>query len=93
MIAPVIGISTWNRLSPAHQRALEQAAEDAGETFVKASSELVQQSRTGGMNNYGVTFIEAPLAPWHDKMAPILIEFENDGILPKGLVEQVKAIK
>ena len=30
-IAPVIGISTWNRLTPEQQNALQQAAEDAGE--------------------------------------------------------------
>ena len=45
------------------------------------------------MNDYGVSFIEVPLEPWHDKMAPVLEQFEADGILPKGLVEQVKAIE
>ena len=92
-IAPVIGISTWNRLTPEQQNALQQAAEDAGEEFVRVSSALVQESKSGGMNDYGVSFIEVPLEPWHDKMAPVLEQFEADGILPKGLVEQVKAIE
>ena len=42
---------------------------------------------------HGVSFIEVPLKPWHDKMAPVLAEFEKDGVLPAGLVDKVKAIK
>ncbi len=92
-ISPVIGISTWNRLNGDQQKALEQAAEDAGDAFVKVSGGQVMESKMGGMNDYGVTFLEVPLKPWHDKMAPVLVQFEKDGILPKGLVAQVKAIK
>ncbi len=92
-IAPVIGVSTWNSLSPEHQAALQQAAEDAGEAFVSASAGFVTTFRRSGIDDYGVSFIEVPLKPWHDKMAPVLEQFEADGILPAGLVAQVKAIQ
>jgi TRAP-type C4-dicarboxylate transport system substrate-binding protein len=92
-ISPVIGMATWEKLTDDQKRAMEQAAEEAGETFVQAGLELTVSSMEEAKRKYGVSFIDVPLQPWHDKMAPVLVDFEDSGVLPKGLVEQVKAIK
>lgn len=92
-IAPVIGTTTWEKLTPSQQAALQQAAEEAGEIFVKVSREDTEQAMRDGRETYGVSFIDVPLAPWQAAMAPVLAGFETDGILPAGIVEQVKAIK
>jgi TRAP-type C4-dicarboxylate transport system substrate-binding protein len=92
-IAPVIGTVTWEKLTADQQRALQQAAADAGEIFVEVSRADTEQATRDAVDAYGVSFIEVPLAPWHAAMAPVLAAFEDDGILPAGIIEQVQAIK
>jgi TRAP-type C4-dicarboxylate transport system substrate-binding protein len=92
-ISPVISMKTWNKLSPAQRDALQQATDEGGDEYVRLSRAELTQSTKDAQEKYGVTFLSVPLKPWHDKMAPILAGFEKDGILPKGLVARVKAIK
>ena len=92
-ISPVIGMKTWEKLTDSQKRAMEQAAEEAGEVFVQAGDDLTVSSMAEARQKHGVSFIEVPLKPWHDKMAPVLAEFEKAGVLPEGLVDQVKAIR
>ena len=92
-ISPVIGTVTWNKLTDSQKRAMEQAAEDAGAAFVQAGLDLTKSTTAEGKEKYGVAFIDPPLKPWHEKMAPVLAAFEKDGVLPKGLIDKVKAIK
>ena len=86
-------MKTWEKLTDSQKRAMEQAAEEAGEIFVQAGLDLTVSSMAEARLKHGVSFIEVPLKPWHDKMAPVLAEFEKDGVLPAGLVDKVKAIK
>jgi TRAP-type C4-dicarboxylate transport system substrate-binding protein len=92
-IAPVIGTTTWEKLTPSQQAALQQAAEEAGEIFVKVSREDTEQAMRDGRETYGVSFIDVPLAPWQEAMSPVLAEFEAEGILPPGIIKEVKAIR
>ena len=41
----------------------------------------------------GLNIIQPPLGPWHEKMAATHAEFEEQGLLPKGLIAKVKAIE
>ena len=79
-------------MTASQKAALDQAAADAGETFVKVSREGTIEAMQNGMNKYGVSFIEVPLKPWHNRMAPVLEEFEAKGTLPQGLVDQIKSM-
>jgi len=92
-VAPVISMKTWNKLSQAHRDALQRATDEGGAVYEKLSRAELTQSTKDAKEKYGGSFLSVPLKPWHDKMAPILAGFEKDGILPKGLVAQVKAIK
>jgi hypothetical protein len=40
-----------------------------------------------------VTIITPPMKPWLDVAKTVFERFENENILPKGLVGQVQAIK
>ena len=91
-VSPVIGLRTWNKLTASQKAALDQAAADAGETFVKVSREGTIEAMQNGMNKYGVSFIEVPLKPWHNRMAPVLEEFEAKGTFPQGFVDQIKSM-
>ena len=79
-------------LTEKQKQALDQAAADAGEIFIKVSRDGTIEDMRNGTNKYGVSFLDVPLKPWHDRMAPVLEEFEKNGTLPKGLVDKIKAM-
>ena len=54
---------------------------------------LKVSKKAKAMKEFGVTILEPDLAPWRERSEKVIAVLENDGVIPKGLVEKAKAIK
>ena len=92
-VASVISMKTWEKLTPEQQKLMLQAADETGEVFNRVSASERDEYNRRAMDEHGLKIIQVSLKPWHDKMSPILAEFESAGLLPAGIVAQIRAIK
>ena len=93
IIAPMISKRTWDRLDEGQRAAIEQAAFEAGELYTETSRRQTMEKTRKAQEELGLNIIIPPLEPWHDHMAKVHAEFEEQGLLPKGLIAEVKAIE
>ena len=93
IIAPMVSKRTWDRLDEAQRAAIEQAAFEAGELYTSTSRKQTVEKRRKAQWELGLNIIHPALGPWHDHMAKTHAEFEEQGLLPKGLIAKVKAIE
>jgi TRAP-type C4-dicarboxylate transport system substrate-binding protein len=92
VLNPAMSEKTWQSLTPQQQDAVVQACQEVGPLFVEHSSAL-RDEIYGRARDAGVTVEEIPLGPWREKMAPILVEFDAEGVIPTGMLEQIQAIE
>ena len=93
IIAPMISKRTWDRLDEGQREAIEQAALEAGDLYTETSRRQTMEKTRKAQEELGLNIILPPLKPWHDHMAEVHAEFEAQGLLPKGLIAEVKAIE
>ena len=93
IIAPMASRRTWDRLDEGQRAAIEQAAFEAGELYTSTSRKQTVEKTRKAQWELGLNIILPPLKPWHDRMAETHAEFEEQGLLPKGLIAKVKAIE
>jgi TRAP-type C4-dicarboxylate transport system substrate-binding protein len=82
----------WQSLPPATQDAMTQASKEAGEYYAK----LAEDSWKADMPKLEaekVEFIQADLAPFRTKMAPLAAELEKAGTWPAGIYDKLQTIK
>jgi TRAP-type C4-dicarboxylate transport system substrate-binding protein len=90
---PVMSRATQRRLSPAQQEAIREAAREAGAEFMRLSAEATGEYRDRVRSEHGVTVILPPLKPWQDAIRPIHARFEQEGIVPAGLITQIRELR
>jgi TRAP-type C4-dicarboxylate transport system substrate-binding protein len=93
IVAPVISKRTWDKLTPQQREIFETAANEAGVKYLEVSAAERDESDRKAQNDHGVTIIIPPMKPWLDVAKTVFERFENENILPKGLIGQVQAIK
>ena len=93
IVLPVISKHTWDKLDDAQKKALIQAADEAGEEYVRLSKEGNDNHTRRAQEELGLTIIIPPLAPWHEKAMSVHALLEKKGLLPKGIVAAAKGIK
>ena len=93
IVLPVIGNRTWDKLSDAHKAALHQAADEAGEVYVRLSREKNDEHVRAAQEELGLVLIQPPLAPWHERAASMHKAIEDKGLLPAGIIEKAKSIQ
>lgn len=93
VILPVMSKKTWNKLNDQQKKAIIQAANEAGEEYVRLSKEGDVAHTLRAQEELGLNIIIPPLGPWHAKAKDIHTKFEADGTLPKGIIEAAKSIK
>ncbi len=87
----IIAERSWKRLSPANQKILEQAANDAGDWYYKLILDSFDDQKRR-MLAEGTVFIETDTVPFAKKLEDVIRKFEVDGKLPKGLIEQIRGL-
>lgn len=90
---PIMSRATERRLKPEQLAAIRQAASEAGAEFMRLSAAATLEYRDRVRNEHGVTVIYPPLAPWQDAVRPIHARFEQEGIVPAGLIAQIRAMR
>jgi TRAP-type C4-dicarboxylate transport system substrate-binding protein len=93
IVLPVISKRTWNKLNGQQKNAITQAANEAGEEYVRLSKERDMMHTLRAQEELGLNIIIPPLKPWHEKAEGVHAKFEADGRLPKGIIEAAKSIK
>ena len=84
---------TFDKLTPEQRAIFETAAKEAGLKYLEVSAAEAAEYDRKAQNDHGVTIIIPPMKPWLDVAKTVFERFENENILPKGLVGQVQAIK
>jgi len=90
---PVMSKKTVDRLSPQQMTAIRDAARESGEYFTKLSAEAAREFQAKVRTEHGVTILEPPLGPWQQAMQPAYVKFEEEGIIPKGMIRQIIDLK
>lgn len=90
---PVMSRKTVDRLTPPQMAAIRDAARESGDYFTKLSTEAVKEFQNKVRSEHGVTILEPPLGPWQQAMQPAYVKFEEEGIIPKGMIKQIIDLK
>jgi TRAP-type C4-dicarboxylate transport system substrate-binding protein len=92
IVLPVISKRTWDELTEEQQAALHQAANEAGEVYVRISRENDQAHLQAAQDEYGLVIIEPPLGPWREKAREVHAVLEEKGFLPEGIIAAAQAV-
>lgn len=90
---PVMSKRTYDKLKPEQIAAIKKAASEAGAEFMRLSAEATETYRTRVREEHGVSIIMPPLKPWQDVVRPIHAKLEEEGIVPKGLIGEIGALR
>lgn len=93
IVAPIVSKRTWDRFNDEQKKAVEQAAIESGDFYTNFSVKDNDTKIRKAQEEHGVVVINPPLGPWHKQMQTIHAEFEQKGVLPKGLIAQIQAIQ
>lgn len=93
MMHPWMSKMTWDSLTKSQQDAIDQAAHEAAPVFAKLMKKANDEATQKAQETFGVSLIYPPIKPWIDKMKPAVADFENRGLIEKGLVEKIQAIQ
>ncbi len=82
----------FQSLSAEHQRAILDAAREAGDYYTsigKARTEVEVEK----LKKAGVKFIQIELKPWREKSIPAALKLEATGAWGKGLLEEIQRLE
>lgn len=79
-------------LSPEHQKAILDAAREAGEHYTKIGKTRAD-AEVDKLKKAGVEFIQVDLAPWREKSIPAALKLEASGAWKKGLFEAIQKLQ
>ena len=83
----------FNKLSPANQKALIDACNEAGlksNVLINAAAEKVIQNF---IERDKAVFIRTSMAPFQKKLEPFYAKAEKEGKIPAGLLDRIRSIK
>ena len=88
-----IGKKSWNKLNSKQKKILHQAANEAGEVYVKMSKQKNDEHIEAAKEELGLVYIEPPLGPWHKHADGVHEMLENKGFIPKGIIAEARSVK
>jgi TRAP-type C4-dicarboxylate transport system substrate-binding protein len=92
MMHPWMSKLTWESLTDSQRAAIDQAAREASFEFARLMQTALEESAAKAQAEYGVSIIIPPIGPWIEKMKPAHKDFEERGLVEKGLIERIQAI-
>ena len=92
VMVPTINKARMNQLTPAQQRALYEAAQEAGEWFVGEQERQSEQDIERMKREHGASYQAIDLKPGVELMQPVVRQMESEGFVPKGLYDKVMAV-
>lgn len=93
VVIPIVSSRTWGRLSDEHRAALAQAAQEAGEVYVRLSREMDDTDVRSAMENHNVQFVEPDMDAWFAAAAALHERLIAARMLDPVLLEAIAAIE
>jgi TRAP-type C4-dicarboxylate transport system substrate-binding protein len=90
VMVPTINKARMNQLTSAQQRALHEAAQEAGEWFVAEQERQSEQDVERMKREHGASYRVIDLKPGVELMQPVVRQMESEGFVPKGLYDVVR---
>jgi TRAP-type transport system periplasmic protein len=93
IVLPIVSKVTWDRLTDVQKDALRQAADEAGEEYVRLSREQNEQDVASAINDHGVQLIEPDIQAWEARAADLHKTLSEAGMLDLALVEAIAELE
>jgi TRAP-type C4-dicarboxylate transport system substrate-binding protein len=93
MMHPWVSKVTWDSLTDSQRTAIDQAAREASHEIARLMAVANAESVAKAQQEFGLTIITPPMAPWIEKMAPVHADFEARGLVDAGLLGRIQAIQ
>jgi len=93
IVLPVMGKKSWDKLNSTQKKLIHQAANEAGEVYVKISKQNNDKHLEAAKEELGLVYIEPPLGPWHKHADGVHEMLENKGLIPKGIIAEARSIE
>jgi tripartite ATP-independent transporter DctP family solute receptor len=80
-------------LSPENQKALREAAEQAGKEYMAASERDIERDLEKMKKEHGVEYTVLDLKPGIARMQPVIRDLEKESFIPAGIYDRLQAVK
>lgn len=93
MMHPWVSKVTWDSLTDDQRAAVDQATREASHEIARLMNIANAESVAKAQSEFGVSLINPPIGPWIEKMQPAHADFEERGLVEKGLLGRIQAIQ
>lgn len=93
LLTVVMNKKTFESLKPEQQKALIEAADEAGKYYMELGEKSVKEDLEKMKKEHGIEYVVLDTKPCAEKMQPVIRELEKEGFIPAGLYDKIQAIK
>ncbi|MBW1712313.1 MAG: TRAP transporter substrate-binding protein [Deltaproteobacteria bacterium] len=93
LLTVVMNKKKFAGLKPELQKALKEAAEEAGQWYMATSEKQVNKDIEKMKKEHGVEYTILDLAPGVELMRPVIKGLEKEGFIPAGIYDRIQALK
>jgi tripartite ATP-independent transporter DctP family solute receptor len=93
LLTVVMNKKIYEQLSPPFQKALKEAADEAGNWYMSTSDKQVAVDIEKMTKEQGVTYTILDLKPGIEMMRPVIKDLEKEGFIPAGIYDRIQALK
>jgi len=93
LLTVVMNKKKFESLKPDHQKALIEAANEAGDYYMDLGAKSVREDLEKMKKEHGIEYIVLDTKPCEEKMRPVIRELEKEGFIPSGLYDRIQTIK
>jgi tripartite ATP-independent transporter DctP family solute receptor len=92
IVVPVISKITWDKLTDDQKAALQQAAHEAGEEYVRLSAEQNDADINAAETNDGLQMVDRDVEAWNAAARDLHKKLAEEGMLDLDLAEAIYAL-
>jgi len=93
LLTVMMNKKTFESLKPDYQKALIEAADEAGKYYMELGEKSVKEDLDKMKKEHGIEYTVLDTKPCAEKMQPVIRELEKEGFIPAGLFDKIQAIK
>lgn len=93
ILMPMVSRDIFKKLSPAHQKAMRDAALEVGDWFVAEQERVGTADIERLKKENGATYTVIDVKPGVERMKPVIKQMEAENFIPPGLYDKILAIK
>ena len=93
LLTVVMNKKIYQQLSPQFQKALKEAADEAGKWYMSTSEKQVALDIEKMTKEQGVTYTILDLKPGIAMMRPVIKELEKEDFIPAGIYDRIQALQ